>query len=111
MTRSAATGLAHSIQARLKNAATQTGRPFPELLELYAVERFLHRLGRSEVQRRPELFPILRVLVDRRKRPARFLIVALVYPGAKRYTPGERVEAVPFDTLAAPGGLFPKDAG
>jgi len=42
-----ATGLAHSVQTRLKNAATLTGRPFAELLELYAVERFLHRLGRS----------------------------------------------------------------
>ena len=47
MTRPAATGLAHWVQARLKNAAKETGRPFSELLELYAVERFLHRLGRS----------------------------------------------------------------
>lgn len=39
--------LAHSVQARLKNAAAQSDRPFVELLELYAVERFLHRLGRS----------------------------------------------------------------
>jgi hypothetical protein len=39
--------LAHSVQVRLKNAATVAGRPFVELLELYAVERFLHRLGRS----------------------------------------------------------------
>lgn len=29
----------------------------------------------DEVQRRPELFPVLRVLADRRKRPARFLIL------------------------------------
>lgn len=41
----AASGLAHSVQARLKNSAEATGRPFAELLELYAVERFLHRLG------------------------------------------------------------------
>jgi len=40
-------GLVHSIQARLKNEALATGRPFAELLELFAVERFLHRLGRS----------------------------------------------------------------
>jgi hypothetical protein len=43
----AATGLAHSVQDRLKNAAVQTGRPYAELLELYAVERFLYRLARS----------------------------------------------------------------
>lgn len=47
MTRSAHRNLAHSIHARLKNAAAESGRPFVELLELYAVERFLHRLGRS----------------------------------------------------------------
>ena len=47
MTRSPEDNLAQSIQARLKNAAIEGGRPFVELLELYAVERFLHRLGRS----------------------------------------------------------------
>lgn len=47
MTRTPGSNLAHSVQARLKNAAVQGGRPFVEMLELYAVERFLHRLGRS----------------------------------------------------------------
>lgn len=46
------TGLAHSVQARLKNAAQATGRPFVELLELYAIERLLHRLGRSSQRER-----------------------------------------------------------
>ena len=40
-------GLVHSVQVRLKNAAQEANRPFTELLELYAVERFLHRLGSS----------------------------------------------------------------
>lgn len=40
--------LVHSILARLKNEAQRSGRPFAELLELFAVERFLHRLGCSE---------------------------------------------------------------
>ena len=35
------------MQTRLKNQAQENGRPFAELLELYATERFLHRLGRS----------------------------------------------------------------
>jgi hypothetical protein len=38
-------GLVHSVQVRLKNAAQEANRPFTELLELYAVERFLHRLS------------------------------------------------------------------
>lgn len=32
--------------------------------------------------------------------------VAIVYPGAKRYSVGERVEAVPLAVLATGGGLF-----
>jgi hypothetical protein len=47
VSRPQASALVHSIQARLKNGAREGGRPFAELLELYAVERFLHRLGRS----------------------------------------------------------------
>jgi hypothetical protein len=35
------------VQTRLKNQAQESGRPFAELLELFAIERFLHRLGRS----------------------------------------------------------------
>jgi uncharacterized protein len=38
----------------------------------------------DEVQRRPELFPILRVLVDRRPLPARFLILGSVTPDLLR---------------------------
>lgn len=48
MTSPAPAGLAHSIQTRLRNAARETGRPHAELLALYAVERLLHRLGRSK---------------------------------------------------------------
>ncbi len=29
----------------------------------------------DEIQRRPDLFPVLRVLADRRRRPARFLVL------------------------------------
>jgi hypothetical protein len=48
VSRPQAQGLVHSIQARLKNEAKAAGRPFTELLELFAIERFLHRLGRSD---------------------------------------------------------------
>ncbi len=43
----APSGLVHSIQERLKNEARRTDRPYVELLELFAVERFLYRLARS----------------------------------------------------------------
>jgi len=48
MKRRRAEGLAHSIQARLKAKAEAEGRPFAELLDLFGVERLLHRLGRSK---------------------------------------------------------------
>ena len=38
----------------------------------------------DEVQRRPDLFPVLRVLVDRRPSPARFLILGSAAPGLLR---------------------------
>lgn len=37
-----------SIQARLKNQADETGRPFAEILQYYAMERFLYRLSKTK---------------------------------------------------------------
>ena len=51
----------------------------------------------DEVQRRPELFPILRVLVDRRPLPARFLILGSASPDLLRQsseTLAGRIETV-----------------
>jgi hypothetical protein len=48
MKRGPALGLAHSLQVRLKAKAEAEGRPFAEVLDLYGIERLLHRLGRSE---------------------------------------------------------------
>jgi Nucleotidyl transferase AbiEii toxin, Type IV TA system len=39
--------LAVSVQARLQNHARATKRPFQELLQYYAMERFLYRLSRT----------------------------------------------------------------
>jgi hypothetical protein len=39
--------LAASVRARLLNKARETNRPFQELLQYYAMERFLYRLSRS----------------------------------------------------------------
>lgn len=39
--------IAHSVRQRLMNVAKATNRPFQEVLEYYAMERFLYRLTRS----------------------------------------------------------------
>ena len=44
----AISNLAASVHARLLNQAKAEGRPFNELLQYYAMERFLYRLSRSE---------------------------------------------------------------
>lgn len=40
--------IAASVRGRLQNRAKQTGRPFQELLQYFAMERFLYRLSKSE---------------------------------------------------------------
>ena len=39
--------LAASVRQRLQNKAQATGRPFQELFEYFAMERFLYRLSQS----------------------------------------------------------------
>jgi predicted AAA+ superfamily ATPase len=48
----------------------------------------------DEIQRRPDLFPLLRVLADLKLDELR-----VVYPGAKRYTLAKKVEVVPLAQL------------
>lgn len=53
----------------------------------------------DEVQRRPELFPVLRVLADRRPLPARFLILGSASPELMRQSSESlagRLEIIPF---------------
>lgn len=47
MTQRRGPNIAASIRQRLLNQARQTGRPFNELLQYFAMERFLYRLSRS----------------------------------------------------------------
>jgi hypothetical protein len=42
------TNIAHSVHQRLLNKSWEEDRPFGELLQYYAMERFLYRLSRSE---------------------------------------------------------------
>lgn len=62
----------------------------------------------DEVQRRPELFPVLRVLADRHPLPARFLILGSASPSLLRQSSESlagRLETVPI------GGLTLRDVG
>ena len=47
MSKSSPTNVASSVHQRLLNEAKKTNRPFNELLQYYAMERFLYRLSRS----------------------------------------------------------------
>lgn len=47
MTKSILKNIAASVHQRLLNNARQTGRPFNELLQYFAMERFLYRLSKS----------------------------------------------------------------
>src|SRR5215470_7296590 len=54
----------------------------------------------DEIQRRPDLFPLLRVLVDRKPLPARFLILGSASPDLLRQsseTLAGRLETVPLE--------------
>lgn len=65
----------------------------------------------DEIQRRPELFPLLRVLADRRPLPARFLILGSASPALLKQsseTLAGRLETIPLEgfrlaDLGAPG--------
>jgi uncharacterized protein len=73
--------------ARLQNADT-TLRPLKTLVVI------------DEVQRRPELFPILRVLADRKPLPVRFLILGSASPDLLRQSSESlagRLETVPLE--------------
>jgi len=45
---SSISNMAHSVHARLKNAAREQGRPFNEILQRYGMERFLYRFSKTE---------------------------------------------------------------
>jgi predicted nucleotidyltransferase component of viral defense system len=52
MTRKPVTNVAASVRARLLTLAKQRGEQFERLLQAYVIERFLHRLGTSELRER-----------------------------------------------------------
>jgi len=73
LSRPRATGFVQSVLDRLRNEAKATGRPVAEVVELYTVERFLHRLGRSAHRERFVLkgAQLLRHWLGSQSRPTR----------------------------------------
>jgi len=53
----------------------------------------------DEVQRRPDLFPVLRVLADRRPRPARFLVLGSASPELLRQSAESLAGRIAFHAL------------
>jgi predicted AAA+ superfamily ATPase len=54
----------------------------------------------DEIQLRPDIFPILRVLADRRPRPARFLVLGSASPGLLRQSSETLAGRIAFHTLS-----------
>ncbi len=54
----------------------------------------------DEVQRRPELFPVLRVLADRPRRPARFLVLGSATPDLLRQSSESLAGRIAFHELS-----------
>ena len=80
------TSLAREIIRRNKKPVTYFDLENPEDLArlqdpMLALSGLKGLVVIDEVQRFPELFPVIRVLVDRPKRPARFLILGSASPG------------------------------
>ncbi|MFT3882689.1 MAG: ATP-binding protein [Gemmatales bacterium] len=79
------TTLAHSVARKFKGSVTFFDLENPD--DLARLAEPMLALGTlrglvviDEVQRRPELFPILRVLADRPRKPARFLLLGSASP-------------------------------
>src|SRR6266704_138639 len=75
---------------------------------MLALERLRELVVIDEVQRRPDLFPVLRVLADRRPAPARFLVLGSASPELLRQTSETLAGRVRFVEM---GGFSLDEAG
>jgi predicted AAA+ superfamily ATPase len=99
------TTLAHELGERLATPVTafdlEDPRDLARLTDPMLALRDLHGLVvLDEVQRRPELFPVLRVLADRRPSPARFLVLGSASPELLRQGSESLAGRVAFHHLA-----------
>ena len=100
------TTLAKAIAAELGEQAVYLDLELPsDLARLQDAEGYLgqhaHRLVvLDEVQRRPDLFPVLRGLIDRDRRPGRFLVLGSAAPELLRQSAESLAGRIAFVQLA-----------
>lgn len=107
------TTLARQLTARHKGPVTFFDLENPADLTrlddpLLALESLRGLVVIDEVQRRPGLFPVLRVLVDRPRRPARFLVLGSASPGLLRQSSESLAGRIAYHEL---GGLALDEVG
>lgn len=106
------TTLARSLAASGRGGSffdLEDARDLARLAEPYAALESLHGLVvLDEIQRRPELFPVLRVLADRPGTPARFLVLGSASPELLRQGSETLAGRVAFHEL---GGLTLDEVG
>ena len=115
------TTLAKSIARRRKDAVYLDLELPSDVAKLRDAELYLRQYSRSlvildEIQRRPDLFPILRALVDSSHRKGQFLILGSASPDLARQSAEslagrvEYLELAPLnlEELASDGSAFPK---
>lgn len=115
------TTLAKSIVQQLRRKTIYLDLELPSDLnqlrnaELFLKENEENLIVIDEVQRKPELFPLLRSLVDQRREPGRFLILGSASPELLRQsseTLAGRIsylELTPFHAKELPDGDFKKN--
>jgi uncharacterized protein len=75
---------------------------------MFALESLRGLVVLDEIQLRPELFPVLRVLADREGRPARFLVLGSASPSLLRQTSESLAGRIAYHEL---GGLNLEEVG
>jgi hypothetical protein len=84
--------LGASVRQRLLNQARSQGRPFQELLQYFAMERFLYRLATSPFANRPEQIRF-RIRIGRGRGASTALRMGVAVGGRRRGFIPSTVEA------------------
>jgi predicted AAA+ superfamily ATPase len=99
-----ATQVAKAVRGPVHRFDLEDSRDLDRLAEpMAALEPLRGLVILDEVQRRPDLFPTLRVLADRRRRPARFLVLGSASPGLLRQSSESLAGRIAYHELGGVG--------